>query len=164
MRLRCYHAIPASMLLTAMPATAQDKSPKTAPAHIGKMLDQLKIKYEIDDDKDYSIIFRYNSEDRSQLVFVDAVTETVNETEVRAIFAPAADIKKSPLSSVETTKLLVETGNLKWGQWEVRGNYLYFTIKLVEPIAPKQLEAALKLAAEVADNKEIELSGKKDAY
>jgi hypothetical protein len=159
----------ATAILLAMPAVAQDKpaqaqAEKVAPAHIAKMLDELKLKYEIDDDKDYSVVFNYTDEKRSQLVFVESASETVDGFVIRSIFAPTADVGKNPLSTKDNLALLTEAGKLKWGQWEVRGKFLYFTIKMIEPFTAKQLESALKFAAEVADNKEIELSGKTDAY
>ena len=39
---------------------------------------------------------------------------------------------------------------------------LYFVIKLNDSADGAQLEAALDIVAEVADNKEIELSGERD--
>ena len=58
--------------------------------------------------------------------------------------------------------LLAESRTLKIGAWEIAGDVLYYVIKLPDSVDATQLEAAIDIAAETADNKEIELSGAKD--
>ena len=58
--------------------------------------------------------------------------------------------------------LLEDSRTNKLGAWEVAGDVLYYVIKLPDSVDATQLEGAIEIAAEIADNKEIELSGKKD--
>ncbi len=152
------------VLSAAVPAAAQDKAPRIADPKIASLLQEVDLKYEVDEDKDYKIVFDYSDDKRSQVVFVDSDVETVDGTNIRSVFAPAANIKKTPLSKKQLDTLLVEAGKMRWGQWEVMGDYLYYTIKMMEPFSAKQLDSALRFVSEIADNKEIELSGKKDDF
>jgi hypothetical protein len=50
----------------------------------------------------------------------------------------------------------------KIGAWEIAGDLLFFSARVVEPITAEELAAMLNLVASVADDKEIEVSGKRD--
>jgi hypothetical protein len=50
----------------------------------------------------------------------------------------------------------------KIGAWEIAGDLLFFSAGVVEPIMAEELAAMLNLVASVADDKEFEVSGKRD--
>ena len=148
--------IAASLLcLAATPAHAGDAS-------VEARLDARGVKYQIDDDGDYKVVVSYEKEQRTQLVFVSGATESVKGLSVREVFSPAGRVADDGVGSKALT-LLEESRTQKIGAWEVSDDILYYVIKLPDSVDATQLEAAIEIAAESADNKEIELSGDKDA-
>lgn len=141
-------------LLAPLPAAAKDAS-------VERRLDEVGLTYKVDDDGDYRITYNYKKEGRSQLVFVSGDTESVAGALVREVFSPAAVLSKDDVSG-RALDLLKDSGGKKVGAWEVRGGVLYFVIKVPEPVSGPQLEKFMDLAASIADNKEIEVSGSRD--
>lgn len=142
-------------LVAHAPARAEDTS----------VADRLKargIEYEVDDDGDYKVVYEYSKEDRTQLVFVSGGTETVRDLTVREVFAPAARIEADGIDGARALELLRDSSMNKLGSWEIRGDALYFVIKLFDEASAAELEKAMDIAAEVADDKEIELTGGRD--
>ncbi len=146
----------ASMLLLGVvlsPVALADASVKTR-------LDARGIKYEVDADGDYKVTYSYKSEGRTQLVFVSGRTESVGGFKVREVFAPAA---KDGITGAKAIELMGESRSNKLGSWELQGDILYFVIKLPDSVNATELESAMDIAAQTADNMEIELSGDEDA-
>lgn len=154
MRLPCF-LLACLLPLAALPAHASDASVKAR-------LEARGIKYEIDGDGDYKVLVSYKSENRTQLVFVSGSTESVRGLRVREVFSPAGRVADDGVAK-QALALLEESRTQKIGAWEVLDDTLYFVIKLPDNVDAAQLEAAIEVAAESADNKEIELSGNKDA-
>lgn len=148
----------ASLLLgsfLAPVAHAEDAAVKTR-------LDARGVKYEVDDDGDFKITYNYSKEKRSQLVFVSGTTESVGGFKIREIFSPAARLEKDGVNGAKALELLAESRKNKLGGWEVSGDVLYFVVKLPDSIDAAQLESAMDIAAETADDMEIEISGDRD--
>ncbi len=145
-------------LLAAIPAHAAGAEDPTVKCR----LEAQSIKYEIDKDGDFKITYNYKKEGRTQLVFVSGKTETVGGVPVREVFAPAA--KADALDGAKALELLRASRRAKLGSWEIGGDYLYFVIKLPDTATAQQLEAALDVAAEVADDKELEVTGARDEF
>jgi len=145
----------AAIGLVQSPAFAADPDP------IGAMLDQQKIKYEVDKDKDYKVVYDFSKEKRTQIVYVSGTAEDFEGIKIRSIFAPAAQMKKNPIDG-QMKALLEANGKSKFGAWEIVGDDLYFSARLVEPFTAEELGQLLNLVASVADDKEIEISGKSD--
>ena len=146
----------ASMLLSGVvlsPVALADASVQTR-------LDARGVKYEVDADGDYKVTYSYKSEGRTQLVFVSGKTESVGGFKVREVFAPAA---KDGISGAKAIELMGESRSNKIGSWELQGDVLYFVIKLPDSVDAAQLESAMDIAAQTADDMEIELSGDEDA-
>ena len=154
MRLPCL-LLACLLPLAALPAHASDASVKTR-------LDARGVKYEVDGDGDYKVTYNYSKENRTQLVFVSGTTESVAGFQVREVFSPAGRVDDDGIRN-KALELLEESRTNKLGAWEVAGDVLYFVIKLPDSVDAAQLESALSIAAETADNKEIELSGDKDS-
>jgi hypothetical protein len=136
-------------------AFAQDASVKSR-------LDAQGIKYTVDEDGDYRVTYNYSKEGRTQLVFVGGKTESVAGFTIREVFAPAARVDKDGVNGTKALELLEHSRRNKFGSWEIAGGVLYFVIKLPDSVNGKQLEAAMDIVAEVADDMEIELSGDRD--
>lgn len=150
-------ALPAA-LLAAVPAHAAEAE----DASVRQRLEAQSIKYAVDKDGDFKITYNYKKEGRTQLVFVSGRTETVGGVPVREVFAPAA--KVDAINDAQAMELLRSSRRAKLGSWEIGGDYLYFVIKLPDTVTAQQLEAALDVAAEVADDKELELTGARDEF
>jgi len=125
-------------------------------------LDEIGVKYEVDKDGDYKITYSYKKENRTQLVYVSGKTETVNGLVIREIFAPAAGVAEDKIDGKQALELLSDSNKKKMGSWEISGNMLIFNVKIPDDIDAKSLETVLDLAAEIADDMELKLTGKDD--
>jgi hypothetical protein len=139
----------------AAPLTAVD------PDSVAAMLDRQQIKYEVDKDEDYKIIYAFSDEKRSQIVYISGATEDYQGMKIRTIFAPAVQLGKDRVDG-QFKSLLEYNGKSKIGAWEIDGDVLFFSARVVEPITAEELAAMLNLVASVADDKEIEVSGERD--
>ena len=134
----------------------------SADAAVKARLDARGIKYTIDGDGDYKVTYNYSKEGRTQLVFVSGGTQSVAGFEVREIYAPAARLGSDGVDAERLAELMATNRQMKLGAWEVAGDILYFVIKLPEPINAQALESAMDIAAESADDMEIQISGDAD--
>ena len=144
----------------ALAGAAATPSLAAEPDGIAALLDQQKIKYEVDKDKDYKIVYDFDEDKRTQIVYVSGTTEDFRGMKIRTIFAPAARLKDGITGQFQS--LLEHNGKSKIGAWEINGELLFFSARLIEPITSEQLSAMLNLVASIADDKEIEISGKRD--
>ncbi len=149
-------ALLACAALSAVPALAADASVEARLAARG-------MQFEVDSDGDYKVTYSYKQENRTQLVFVSGTTEQVNGISIREVFSPAGQVGADRIDGTKALALLANSRSKKLGSWELSGDVLYFVIKLPDNVDGAALEAAMDIAAETADNKEIELSGTKDA-
>jgi hypothetical protein len=150
-------ALFAAVLFAGTAASAPD-----GDASVKKRLDERGMKYEVYEDGDFKLTFSYKQDSRSQLVFISGSTESVGVFDIREVFAPALKLADFPLSGPKTKELLESSGEYKLGSWEIRGEVLYYVIKLPDTVDAEELESALEIAAEAADDMELELSGKDD--
>jgi hypothetical protein len=131
-------------------------------ASVKARLDARGINYEVDADDDFKVTYNYQKENRTQLVWVGGKTESIGGFVVREIFSPAARLSTDNVDGAKALELLAESSNNKLGSWELRGDVLFFVIKLPDSVDAAQLESAMDIAAETADDMEIELSGDRD--
>ena len=134
-----------------------------ADASVAARLDARGVNYTVDEDGDYRVLYNYADEDRTQLVYVSGRTEEIGGYRVREVFAPAAFVDRDGIGGDRALALLKESRTQKIGAWEIGGDVLYYVIKLPDSVDAAQLEAAMDIVAEIADNKEIEFSGDQDA-
>ncbi len=128
-----------------------------ADQRIKKALDELDVKYVIDDDGDYAITI-YEAEGRSQLVYVVSETDSIEGFEIRDIFSYAVRDKAPTL---EMTSDLMRTSNKSLiGAFEMTsgGNILYIA-KIPANLPPKQLHKIIRTVAAYADDAEKEILG-----
>ena len=128
-----------------------------ADQRIKKALDELDVKYVIDDNGDYAITI-YEAEGRSQLVYVVSETDSIEGFEIRDIFSYAVRDKAPTL---EMTSDLMRTSNKSLiGAFEMTsgGNILYIA-KIPANLPPKQLHGIIRAVAAYADDAEKEILG-----
>lgn len=130
-------------------------------ASVASRLDARGIKYTVDDDGDYRVVYSYTTENRTQLVYVSGGTESIGNFTIREVFAPAAVVERDGVGA-RALELLADSAKKKIGNWEIRGDVLYFVIKLQDGVDATQLEQAMDIAAESADDMEITFSGDTD--
>lgn len=143
--------------LAALPAL-----PAVADSSVASRLDARGMRYEIDGDGDYKVVYNYAEEGRTQLAFVSGRTEDIAGFRIREVFAPAARLDQDGIDGARALALLQDSREQKLGAWEVAGDVLYFVIKLPDSVDAAALEAAIDIVAQVADDKEIEFSGDRD--
>lgn len=136
--------------------------PAFADASVAQRLDARGVKYVIDEDGDYRVIYQYADEGRTQMAFVSGTTEDLAGFRIREVFAPAARLEEDGIDGARALALLADSRSRKLGAWETAGNVLYFVIKLPDSVDGAALEAALDIVAQVADDQEIEFSGDRD--
>lgn len=156
--------LPAYVLaLSVLLAGASSPSPALAQdASIKSRLDARGIKYEVDEDGDFKVTYNYSKQGRTQLVFVSGHREEVGGLRVLNVFSPAARIGKDGIGGAKAMELLRESSNNKLGSWEVSGDLLYFVVKVADNGDAGQLETVMDIAAETADDMEMEISGDRD--
>ena len=160
----CYH--PGQMGLAsalALAATLAATSAHAADTSVDARLKARNVPFVVDSDGDYKITYSYEKEGRTQNVFVSGKPESIGDLTIREIYAAAGKVDEDGIDGAMALKLLEDSQSKKLGSWELAGNILIYVIKLPDNADAASLEAAIKIAAEVADDKEIELSGKKDA-
>jgi hypothetical protein len=151
-------AIVGSLLLSGVLMS----SAQAADPSVKSRLDARGVKYDVDDDGDFKVTYSYSKEKRSQLVFVSGDTESVGGFEIREVFSPAGRVGKDGIDGKKALELLAESRKNKLGGWELSGDVLYFVIKVPDNVDAAQLESAMDIAAETADDMEIKLSGDRD--
>lgn len=135
---------------------------EAADLALKQRLDARGLKYEVDGDGDFRVTYNYSKEKRTQLVFVSGPTQSVGRFKVREIFSPAAQIERDGINCAKAMELLAESRTNKIGSWETKGDVLYFVIKVSDTVSAEELESLMDIAAETADDMEIELSGDRD--
>lgn len=69
---------------------------------------------------------------------------------------------KDGIDGDKALELMGESRNNKLGSWELAGDVLYFVLKMPDSIDASELESAMDIAAQTADDMELELSGDRD--
>ncbi len=147
-----------SLLLSSVVASS---AAMAFDASVASRLDARNINYTVDEDGDYQVVYSYTKENRTQLVYVSGSTESIGNFTIREVFAPAALLERDGVGA-RALELLADSSKKKIGNWEIRGDVLYFVIKLPDGIDAEQLEQAMDIAAETADDMEITFSGDTD--
>ena len=149
-------ACTAAALMTPLATQAEDSSLK-------RRLDSFGQKYEIDKDGDFKITMNFTDDKRSQIVWISGAAYDVGGVQVRNIFAPVAKVEEDGVAE-KAVDLLRLNNTYKIGAYEIEGKYLMLSMKIPEDSSGEQLHKAALLAANLADNKEIEFSGKRDTF
>lgn len=155
-------SVRAALVCTLLLAGALAPTARAEDGSVKSRLDARGVKYTVDGDGDFKVTYNYSKEKRTQLVFVSGSTETVGGFSVREVFSPAARVEKDGINGAKALELLAESRKSKLGSWELSGDVLYYVIKLPDSIDAAQLESAMDIAAETADDMEIKFSGDRD--
>lgn len=152
----------AAFSLLAFGATFSAAAQENGDASVKSRLEARGLKYTVDNDGDFKVTYSYDKENRTQLVFVSGKTETVGGFKIREVFSPAARTEKDGIDGAKALELMTESRRNKLGSWELQGDVLYFVIKLPDSMDAAQMESAMDIAAQTADDMELEISGDRD--
>lgn len=136
--------------------------PKSDP-RVETILEDLDIKYEIDEDGDYRVIFEVE-DGRSQLAFIRSATSEYKGLEVREILSIAYRSERDVIPADVATTLLEDTYNKKLGCWGKQGKTVVFIVRIDADADAKSLESSLMYALAAADEMEAEFAGDKDEF
>lgn len=153
-------AIKPSPAIAPVPPSPKPAAPPTEDSFKRK-LEQTGLKYEIDKDGDYKILFTVGGTKRTQLVYVSGNTQTIDGLVIREFFAPAAKVSVS-VNGAKALELLAESHRKKVGSWEIHGDGLTYTAKVSDSISAKDARSLLETIVNIADEAEVKLTGKDD--
>lgn len=146
-------------LATAAAGSAFAGEPDRA---VGRVLDTLKYKYEVDSDGDYQLVFEMD-DDRTQLVFVRSTVETYGSHHVREIWSPGYKSEGPQFPALVANRLLEDSNDSKLGGWVKQGDVAMFVVKVDADASSEVISDAIDAAAKSADAIELEMTSK-DEY
>lgn len=130
-----------------------------AEGTLAQRLDAQGVRYERDEDGDYRVVYAWQQENRSQLAFVAGSAHVLGDSAVREVFSPAAPVPQGGFAAAQADMLLRDSQRNVLGSWEIAGDTLFYVIKLHDDADGARLEQALEVAAELADDMELQLTG-----
>lgn len=136
-------------------------------SRIKELLDQTSLKYEIDEDGDFKLLYEYD-DGRSHVVFINSATETYGGMEIREIWAvgymPPEEGDRVP--SEVSDNLIRANALTKMGAWQIQKmddqEVGVFRAMVSASANEAVIVDTLKLVGITADEKEAELLGSDD--
>ncbi len=129
-----------------------------------RALDNAKIRYEIDKDNDFYVVYDLGS--RKQRVWLRSTTFDYGSLKIREVFSFGykAPGKADTLPPAVANRLLENNNQVKLGAWVRSGGTALFMTKISATATSKEVSDALELTATVADQLEKEFTGDKDEF
>jgi len=138
---------------------------KAAPrgdVRVQRALDALKLTYEVTAEGNFGLISTTIGK-RTQVVVIDSATEKFRDLEIREVWSPAMTIRGQVPAS--TANRLLQDKN-KFGSWNVNwdgtSSKIYFAAHLSVDADAETLSTIISFVSSVADQMELELTGKDD--
>ncbi|WP_223620186.1 YbjN domain-containing protein [Lysobacter sp. ESA13C] len=148
----------------AEPAAAKaEAAAKTADPRIGKQLDALGYKYEVDKDGDYTLTFGLD-EDRSQMAYVISHTERYGKLQVREVWSPGYRTSDKDFPAEVANRLLEDSQLSKMGGWVKQDSVAVFVVKLDADASQEDLDDAIDYVVRAADEMESQLTPGQDEF
>lgn len=136
-------------------------------ARVRERLEQTDLKFEIDEDGDFKLLFEYD-DDRSQIVFINSQTETYEDLEIREIWAVGyvPDEEDGKVPADVSANLIRANSQIKMGAWQVQKlgdkEVGVFRATISANADKETILDTLRLVGISADEKEAELLGSDD--
>ncbi|MBS0211691.1 MAG: hypothetical protein JSR26_00740 [Proteobacteria bacterium] len=146
------------LALAGLPALAATSDPV-----VERQLDSLKLKYQVDKDGDYKLVYDLGN-GRTQLVWVRSKTYTYRSNQIREIWSPGYRSATDAIPERVANRMLDNSNEVKLGGWVKQGKVGMFVIKVSTDASAEELGDAIRAAASTADDLEQEFSGKKDEF
>jgi len=135
---------------------------RTGDLRVKRLLDQLELKYAIDPDGDFRVIFGLEPE-RTQTAFIRSETSMLGNLEIREVFSVGYECQ-GPLPAEVANALLIFNAHVKLGAWGVlrlpdNRCFAAFTAKIAADTDAQTLMTTLMAVLRIADDVEAKLSG-----
>lgn len=131
-------------------------------SRIAVLLDELDVRYDVDDDGDFQVVYQLDDE-RSQTVFISSATHTIADLEIRKIYS-IGYMSENPLEQKIANLLLAINHSSKLGAWQVMSSdgayYAAYNAQIAANTDAQTLTTVLKAVVESADSIEDYLTGK----
>ena len=152
----------ATVILVSVKGNAQTEKDEFYDIRVKKVLDAEEIEYTITKNNNFKIVVTTEEEPtvRNHTVFIMSKTQNYSDFEIREISSPGLKIKRSAISDSMMYDLLLQSGNIKMGSWELKEyegedySFFTFTIKIGVNIENKHLTSLIFLVASEADRVE----------
>ncbi|MEO8161288.1 MAG: hypothetical protein ABI588_07695 [Arenimonas sp.] len=128
---------------------------------IKALLEKEDIKFEVDADGDYKVVFDVGG-GRSQLVWIRSATEKYGVLQIREIWSPGYKHSGKPIPVAIANRLLEHSHGVILGGWTSQKEFAMFVVKIPASVSAKELRDAAEAAADCADQIEKELTPTKD--
>ena len=129
---------------------------------VGRLLDSLEYKYEVDEDGDYRLVFDME-DDRTQLVFVRSSVENYGSHKIREVWSPGYKSPGPQFPALVANRLLEDSQESKLGSWVKQSDIAMFVVKIDANAKADVLSDAIDAAIKSADAIELELTSQ-DEY
>ena len=149
-------------LLLSGPMNAKEAGKPAADKSIQAQLEGLGYEYEVDEDNDYKLVFEIGDAGRSQIVYVLSAVEEYGSHTVREIWSPAYKSDTDSFPAPIANRLLEASQAAKMGSWVKQNRNAVFVVKIRSDASKQELDDAIELAMQLADEMENELTPGQD--
>jgi len=126
---------------------------------VEKILKQLGLKYKVTEDGDFKLVLATEG-DRTQVVFINSRTQTLEKMEIRQIWSPAAKFSSTPPLALSQA-LLEKNASFKIGSYAYeKADDVYFLVfhaQIPANASPEELISVMVGVAETADAAESDI-------
>jgi len=107
-------------IVLSMPAQSLLAQSTEHDSRVKDQLDKTDLKYEIDDDGDFKLLFEFD-DSRSHIVFVNSQTETYGDMEIREVWSVGyvSPDEAETVSSDVCENLIRANATAKMGAWQI---------------------------------------------
>ena len=154
-----FAAIAGAALLLSSSAFAAGSADNVLKAQ----LDSKGIKYEIDKDGDFRIVYQVGG-NRTQIAWVRSTVNSYGSLKVREIWSPGYKSDSNDFPALIANTLLDKNHEVKLGAWEAQDQMAMFVVKIPADANAEQLVDAIEATVNSADEVEKEITGDKDEY
>ena len=151
----------AALALTALNAQAGAPEPD---AVVEAQLKSKGIKYEIDQDGDFKVVYEVGDAGRTQLAYVRTHVDEYGELRIREILSLGYRSEGNSFPPLVANRMLDHNNEVKLGAWATQDNLAVFTVKISADATADELVDALEFAVNAADKLEEEFTGSKDEF
>jgi len=149
-----------SALACVLLAAAVANPALAADASVAKKLDAQGLKYTVDDDGDYKLLFDVG-DDRSQVVWVRSAIETMGGMRIREVISISGKSPKPQgsdgvtVAAMAATSALIASNRQKLGGWVLKGSdenqAFYYVAQIPADLGAGDLELVVRNVAKDAD-------------
>jgi hypothetical protein len=158
--MRNLHVALAGVIFALAVSTAAAGVPDNA---VKAQLDAKGIKYQIDKDGDFRIVYQLDG-GRSQVAWVRSAINSYGSLKIREIWSPGYRSEGNDFPARIANDLLARNHQVKLGAWEAQKNVAMFVVKIPADASADQLVDAVAVAVDSADEVEKEITGSKDEF